>query len=267
MPSDLNTDKELNSNQTASKSVSSSSQTVSSTSTRSSSHTQCSNITKAESSSTKPGTKPSSSSLVTRYRTTLGAISARTGTALPSLVTSFVVLHEATAVIPLVGVFFACRSFGIGKRIVSLPSSSEYNGLSGIVKRQELGNDIGLNNSNNIGKEGLGSGDDKGWVIGVRDRWLAEGEAWVGRVGRYYGIFGFEKTRSGSTSSTSPRIMSDEERIAVAADVANAVIAYCATKALLPVRVGLSLYLAPSFSRRLLDPAVRRLAQLSKKFK
>jgi len=39
----------------------------------------------------------------------------------------------------------------------------------------------------------------------------------------------------------------------IAGDVANAV-AYGITKALLPVRIGLSLYLAPGFSRSVVDP-------------
>ncbi|PAV15936.1 protein related to Beta3 (Ruby) [Pyrrhoderma noxium] len=267
---------------------------------------------------TRPGPRPSSS-LVTRYRTTLNAISARTGTALPSLMTSFVVLHEVTAVVPLVGVFFACRSFGVGERLVSSTSSMNGGLLDGFKKKQELegvgsgagsglsdngavkfdkgetvvgvvgvngvgggggGGGVGrdadntdvVDNDNDVDKgkgKGMDLGKGKGWVDGVRDRWLAEGEAWVGHVGRYYGILGFEKSRRTPVDSGlgSALGMSEEERAAVAADVANAVVAYCATKALLPVRIGFSLYLAPSFSRRLLDPAARRLVRLTKIFR
>jgi len=43
----------------------------------------------------------------------------------------------------------------------------------------------------------------------------------------------------------------------IAGDVANAVVAYGATKAMLPLRVGLSLYLAPMFSRRCIEPLRR----------
>ena len=165
--------------------------------------------------------------------------------------TSFVVLHEVTAVVPLVGVFFACRSLGVGERLVAsssvLSSTSGDGGLLDGFKKGEavVGvNDVGgggggggvgrdadntdiVDNDNDADK-----GKGKGWVDGVRDRWLAEGEAWVGRVGRYYGILGFEKSRRSPVDSglRSALGMSEEERAAVAADVANAVVAYCATK-------------------------------------
>ena len=201
--------------------------------------------------------------------------------------TSFVVLHAVTAVVPLVGVFFACRSLGVGERLVSssvLSSAVSTNGdgglLDGFKKKQELGGVgsgagagsglsdngavkfdkgetvVGVNGVNDVGggggsggvgrdadntdvvdndnhdDKGMGGGKGKGWADGVRDRWLAEGEAWVGRVGRYYGILGFEKSRRSPVDSglRSALGMSEEERAAVAADVANAVVAYCATK-------------------------------------
>ncbi|KAI5118710.1 hypothetical protein M0805_004510 [Coniferiporia weirii] len=157
--------------------------------------------------------------VVSRYRTTLAALSARTGTALPSLITSFAILHEATAVVPLVGVFYACKAMGVGERVVAL------------ARRPD--------------------GEPETWLAHTRDRWMADGEAWAGRVGRRYGIWGFEK---GATTTTTTTDDGDTRPSHIAGDVANALVAYCATKALLPVRVGLSLYLSPAFARRVVDP-------------
>ncbi|KAF9031212.1 hypothetical protein BDZ89DRAFT_1064061 [Hymenopellis radicata] len=125
------------------------------------------------------------------YKSALQAISTRTGTPLPSLVLSFAVLHEITAIAPLIGGFYTARALGIGERVVSY----------------------------------------------VADR----GEQKAERIGRRYELFGYEK---GLTT----------ERLNIAGDIANFVVAYGATKALLPVRVGLSLYLSPAFSRRVVEP-------------
>ncbi|TFK49417.1 hypothetical protein OE88DRAFT_1633278, partial [Heliocybe sulcata] len=40
------------------------------------------------------------------YRVALGALSSRAGTALPSFILSFAVLHEGTAVASLIGIFY-----------------------------------------------------------------------------------------------------------------------------------------------------------------
>lgn len=183
--------------------------------------------------------------VVARYRTTLAALSARTGTSLPALVTSFAVLHEATAIGPLIGVFYACRTFGVGERVVGY-----------------------------MREAGVGSGAGESWAAGVGERWMTEGEQWAGRVGRRYGIWGFEKgSKAPAASETSA---SSSSSTIVAGDVANALVAYCATKvrhaiisanktiknagkmqALLPVRIGASLYFAPGFARRVVVPVGR----------
>lgn len=173
------------------------------------------------------------------YRDALKAISTRTGTPLPSLVVSFALLHELTAVVPLVGIFYGARALGIGERVVNAVVEGE---------------------SNSPIKE-------YGWIREKCKTWVDEGESWAGRVGRRYGIFGFEKGQSvdldpGDTIS----------RHVLAGDVANAVFAYGATKAshilrnlldlilnlgeqaLLPVRIGVSLYLSPAFSRGIVEP-------------
>jgi len=169
--------------------------------------------------------------VVSKYRATLGAISARTGTALPSLVASFAILHECTALVPLVAVFYAARSAGVGERVIYAVQTST----------QESSSD----ESANAGQR---------WLKRTGRDWMGEGEQWVGRVGRRYGIWGFEKRRRDDTDVR--RDVEQEELVMkkAAGDVANALVAYGVTKAILPLRIGLSLYLSPAFSRRVVDP-------------
>ncbi|KAF9228430.1 hypothetical protein BS17DRAFT_773701 [Gyrodon lividus] len=165
------------------------------------------------------------------YRNALTALSARTGTPLPSLIFSFAVLHELTAIAPLVGVFFTARGLGVGERIVN-------QFLDHPKDDQPLG-----------------------WMSRQFTQWADEGEQWAGRVGRRYGIFGFEKGQSADQGDT--------HRLSgkLAGDVANAVLAYGAVKALIPVRIGLSLYLSPAFSRGVVDPIRLKVIQPFRKRK
>lgn len=180
-----------------------------------------SSSTPASTSSPSKSSSSGSTNLARRYRATLTALSARTGTALPSLVTSFAILHEVSALVPLVGVFYACRATGVGERAVGLlragpaasasasasPASSTWNSTPG----------------------------EPTWVNRTTERWITEGEAWAGRVGRRYGVFGFEKGAP-TRSSSSPHIAESSspsnslQSAAIAGDVANALVAYCATK-------------------------------------
>ncbi|KAG1758836.1 hypothetical protein EDD22DRAFT_783372 [Suillus occidentalis] len=153
------------------------------------------------------------------YRNALTAISGRTGAPLPSLIVSFAILHELTAIVPIVGIFYTARSLGAGERVVNAAAF-----------------DRG------------GSADDQSWVNIQLRSWVDEGEHWAGRVGRRYGIFGFEKGEVVDQTQTSQ--LSGK----LAGDVANAVLAYGTVKALLPIRIGLSLYLSPMFSRAVVEP-------------
>ncbi|KAJ7099575.1 hypothetical protein B0H15DRAFT_820785 [Mycena belliarum] len=157
-----------------------------------------------------------------RYRATLAAVAARTGAPLSSLLLSFAVLHEATAVVPLVGAFYAARALGVGERIVAtLPS------------------------------------DHDSWVARKCNTWVDDGQKWAARVGRRYGVFGYEK------GAPDDQLFIPHDRIA--GDIANAVVAYAATKALLPVRIGAALYLSPAFSRAIIDPTRRGFARVFRK--
>ena len=130
-----------------------------------------------------------SSSRFAPYRNALAAISTRTGSPLPSLIVSFAVLHELTAIVPLVGIFYAARGLHVGERVVNQVSSQP-----------------------------------TGWVAGQLSQWVDEGEKWAHRVGRRYGVFGFEKGM--------PADHDDRHHLSgqLAGDVANVVLAYAATK-------------------------------------
>ncbi|KAF9464973.1 hypothetical protein BDZ94DRAFT_1254988 [Collybia nuda] len=160
----------------------------------------------------------------TTYKNTLKVLSARTGTPLPSLILSFGVLHEITAVIPLVGVFYGARTLGVGESIIDSIT---------------CGRD--KSSSTAFGAHG--------WLIEKSRHWVDEGDKWASRVGRRYGIFGCEMLPPSAPDtevSPTPRHLSG--------DVANAIVAYGVTKILIPLRFGFSLYYAPAFSRRLLEP-------------
>ncbi|KAJ7188674.1 hypothetical protein C8R46DRAFT_979889 [Mycena filopes] len=155
-----------------------------------------------------------------RYREALSAISARTGAPLSSLVLSFGILHEVTALVPLVGIFYSARALGVGERVVkALPTEQD------------------------------------NWVAQKCRTWVDDGQQWAARVGRRYGVFGFEK--GGREDQLAP-VNTDR----IAGDVANAVVAYAATKALLPVRIGAALYLSPMFSRAVIDPTRRGIVRI-----
>ncbi|KLO18705.1 hypothetical protein SCHPADRAFT_819355 [Schizopora paradoxa] len=169
--------------------------------------------------------------VISRYRATLGTISARTGTALPSLITSFAILHEVTAVLPLVAVFYAARSAGVGEQVIHAVQTST----------QVSNSDASANAAQR-------------WLKQTGREWMGEGEQWVGRVGRHYGIWGFEKRKKGEVDAQ--RDAEKEELVMknITGDIANALVAYGVTKAILPLRIGFSLYFSPAFSRRVVDP-------------
>lgn len=127
------------------------------------------------------------------YRHALTSISGRTGVPLPSLILSFAILHELTAIVPVVGIFYTARSLGAGERVVDA---------------------IALNHDD----------DQPSWVNTKLRSWVDEGEQWAGRVGRRYGILGFEKGQLIDKTQTSPSSGK------LAGDVANVVLAYGVVK-------------------------------------
>ena len=142
------------------------------------------------------------------YRQTLTTIAARTGTTLPSLILSFGILHELTAIVPLVGIFYGSRALGIGEHVVSA-----------IVEDKMQTSDNFETSTHDKSQLSWGKQKLKSWV--------EEGDRWAIRVGRRYGIFGYEKRMPGTVD--------DIEEMAgvsghIAGDVANAILAYGAIK-------------------------------------
>jgi hypothetical protein len=135
---------------------------------------------------------------------------------LPTLVVSFGVLHELTAILPVVGLFYGLRSVGGGQAVVDRM----------------------------IAAERAVAGADARTVEG----WLEEGERKAERVGRRYGLFGFPKTAKGGNGQGAEGLRATAGDLALptttthatgslplsgkdlAGDVANAVAAYMLTK-------------------------------------
>src|ERR1700678_2664605 len=113
------------------------------------------------------------------YRQTLKVIAARTGTPLPSLILSFGILHELTAIVPTVGFFYGSRALGIGERVVSAIIEDE--------KQNSTNYETSTPDKSQLswGKQKLQS-------------WVEEGDRWAIRIGRRYGIFGYEKRIPGT---------------------------------------------------------------------
>jgi len=129
----------------------------------------------------------------------LGAIASRTGVPLPSLALSFLVLHELTALVPLIAFFFIFQALGAGAGIVAWVAS--------------------LSN---------GRKDEEGWRDwrGLVGRWYEEGQKRVERVGRRYLILGYDKA---SKMEEGGKML--EMRSATAAEkVADAIAAYVVVK-------------------------------------
>ena len=139
------------------------------------------------------------------YKNALGSLAARTGTPLPSLIVSFAILHEITAIVPLVGMFFGARYLGVGERLVEFV-------------RAETHTDAVSSNRPPTTE----------WVRKKVGTWIDEGEVRAERAGRRYGIFGYPKTPKGVKYEPTAE---DERGPGVTGDFANAVLAYTATKA------------------------------------
>ena len=139
------------------------------------------------------------------YVEALKKVSARTKTPLPSLILSFAVLHEITAVAPVVGFFFGARALGVGDKIIE-----------------------------EVARPPSESGTEYGnWAREKGREWVDEGGKWVQRVGTRYGVFGFAKqgkeeiTRAGKEDVV---IVDGGLSSKLAGDAANAILAYGITK-------------------------------------
>lgn len=152
----------------------------------------------------------SSTGKFARYRQALASISTRTGAPLPSLILSFGIIHEITAIVPVVGFFYGAKALGIGERVVSAVIDEDKQRTA--VSAQP---------------HSPASNEEYSWARQKMRTWVEEGDRWAIRIGRRYGIFGYEKR--------APGVVDDIEEMAnatnhIAGDVANAVLAYGATK-------------------------------------
>ncbi|KAH9833518.1 uncharacterized protein C8Q71DRAFT_188168 [Rhodofomes roseus] len=174
------------------------------------------------------------------YKQALNAIAERTRTPLPSLVLSFAVLHELTAIVPLAAFFLAARTLNVGERVIkAFPDHFAGEATSRPpyeVPLEEIPD----------------------FWIRLRRRWWYEGEQMAERVGRRYGLFGFPK--NGADDASPGAVAADVAETQespfkrAAPDILNFSFAYFLTKSLIPVRIGASLYLSPVFSRRVIEP-------------
>lgn len=141
-----------------------------------------------------------------RYRQSLASISTRTGAPLPSLILSFGILHELTAILPLVGIFYGARTMGVGERVIC-----------SIIEDEQLQN-------NSLNTEGVSQLD---YAKQKMKDWVEEGDRWAIRIGRRYGIFGYEKRDPGTKDN-----LKEMAKVSghLAGDVANVVFAYGVTK-------------------------------------
>lgn len=134
-----------------------------------------------------------SSGRVRKYLPRLQDLSKRTGVPLPSLAISFLVLHEVTAVLPVIGFYYLFSALGIGFTII-----------------QWLDRTTGDN----------GNEDTRGWK-GVVKGWYAEAQGKIDRVGKRYGWWQDSADGTIATATGSSR---------AGEGVANAISAYVVVK-------------------------------------
>ncbi|GAA5948576.1 hypothetical protein JCM3765_004932 [Sporobolomyces pararoseus] len=152
-----------------------------------------------------------------------------------SLVISFLILHELTAILPLSILFGTFHYLGLGAGIVGWTLAESESTLtdSEVQKREE------------------GEWATEGAKMKVRE-WIREGEEKAESIGRRYGWFGWEKESKEqreerkAQASTSRELSVDS--LKVSGDVANVAAAYLVVKALLPLRILVSLRLSPTLA-------------------
>jgi hypothetical protein len=141
------------------------------------------------------------------YTAAIQNLSLRTGTPLPSLILSFGILHEVTAIVPLVGIYWGARVLGIGDQMTAYLSPQK-------ASRQHQPSTEGLEDAGSAG----------GWFDEKLRKYTKEGERRVARVGARYGILGFTKGQKVTEE--------DIQRLGgrVASEVANGAFAYMVVK-------------------------------------
>jgi hypothetical protein len=144
------------------------------------------------------------------YAAQLQKLSLRTGTPLTSLALSFAILHELTAIVPLVGIYWGARAWGVGEKM------KDYWPDTNVGNTEEGKQSDGLSET--------ATSQNAGVIKETLARWTKEGERRVARVGARYGILGFEKGQSVTEQ--------DMHKLGgkVAVEVANGAFAYVVVK-------------------------------------
>ncbi|TKY84572.1 hypothetical protein EX895_006474 [Sporisorium graminicola] len=148
------------------------------------------------------------------------SVAKKNGTDAPTMMASFLILHELTAIVPLVLMFYAFGALGVGTAVL-----------------QWL----------------LGDPDTEheAQSLGSRFRtWARIKEERFERYCRRKGYLGFEKQDAATIDAAKDLGSSNY----LAGSFANMVAAYILVKALLPIRIGASVALAGPFSRSVLEP-------------
>ena len=158
-------------------------------------------------------TSPLAVPRLNRYLPRLSALSTRTGVPLPNLALSFLILHELTALIPLVALFFVFQALGAGAGIVAWVT-----GLRTVPAGRE-------GNTTKGGEINEGRWDWRNIVGG----WYDEGEKRVGKVGRSYGVLGYEKDQRSADGGDGKEVAAQTGSSA-AGKVADAIASYVAVK-------------------------------------
>lgn len=168
-----------------------------------------------------------SGSRLQRALTQVRSIARKNGTDAPTMIASFLVLHELTAIVPLVIMFYLFGALGVGTAVL----------------------DWLLGDGNEATEESLGS-RFRAWARIKEERFE--------RYCRKKGYLGFEKQDVEQINAASDLGKTGQ----LAGSFANMVAAYIIVKALLPVRIGASIALAGPFSKAVLEPLKRMLGRV-----
>ncbi|KAJ1035355.1 hypothetical protein NDA13_000775 [Ustilago tritici] len=164
------------------------------------------------------------------------SIAKKNGTNASTMVASFLILHELTALVPLVLLFYIFGALGVGASVLDW--------LLGDAEQQSSQDPTSL---------------------GARfQAWARLKEERFERYCRRKGYLGFEKQDAETIAAADDLGKSSH----LAGSFANMVAAYILVKTLIPVRIGASVALAGPFSRRVLEPLktlARRTVSLRKR--
>ncbi|EPQ30172.1 uncharacterized protein PFL1_02288 [Pseudozyma flocculosa PF-1] len=168
-----------------------------------------------------------------RAKQRVWAMAERNGTDPASMVVAFGLMHELTAIVPLVLLFYLLSALGAGEATLNWLQGGE---------EKDSGGD--------------GSVQEAGLVAGYIRAWIDEGMVRAERYGRKMGFFGFDRDGNVEGTAAETDVSDDASKRAdeLIGSFANAVAAYALVKALLPVRIAASIALAGPVARTCIEP-------------